>query len=98
MGAARGNAGFRWASTPILVGERLVGVMGLFARQRLSETTLQALGAVADTIALGIARAGAARLWCVCPQEIDDYTNSAPARVPRRPPPRYAILMPSVGA
>ena len=48
-----------FAGYPLVVADRLVGVMALFARQPLTEDTVAALGAVADAVALGIARAGA---------------------------------------
>ncbi len=45
-----------FAGYPLLVAGRLVGVMALFARQPLAESTLAALASVADTIASGIER------------------------------------------
>lgn len=45
-----------FAGYPLVIGERLVGVVALFARRPLPEATLQALGAVADQIAVGIDR------------------------------------------
>ncbi len=45
-----------FAGHPLIVEDRLAGVMALFARQPLEEATLQALAAVADGIALGIER------------------------------------------
>jgi PAS domain S-box-containing protein len=45
-----------FAGYPLVVEDRLVGVVALFARQPLSEETLQALGSIADEIALGIDR------------------------------------------
>jgi signal transduction histidine kinase/PAS domain-containing protein len=45
-----------FAGYPLIVGERLVGVVALFAKQELSEDTLTALSSVADQIALGIDR------------------------------------------
>ncbi|MDQ3043704.1 MAG: PAS domain-containing protein [Chloroflexota bacterium] len=48
-----------FAGYPLLVAGRLVGVMALFARQPLAETTLAALASVADTVASGIERARA---------------------------------------
>ena len=45
-----------FAGYPLILGERLVGVMALFAREELSESTLGALGAVADQIALAVER------------------------------------------
>ena len=44
------------AGHPLMVQDRLVGVMVLFARQPLAEITLKALAAVANEIALGIER------------------------------------------
>jgi two-component system sensor histidine kinase/response regulator len=41
---------------PLIVEERLVGVMALFARERPSPATSKALGVVADSIAVGIVR------------------------------------------
>ncbi|MGH9173942.1 MAG: GAF domain-containing protein, partial [Vicinamibacterales bacterium] len=48
-----------FAGYPLLLGERLVGVMAMFARQPLTAATTQSLASVADTIALGIDRAAA---------------------------------------
>ncbi len=45
-----------FAGYPLLVNHRLVGVMAMFARQPLSETTLKAMASVADEIAVGIER------------------------------------------
>ncbi len=45
-----------FAGQPLLIGDKVVGVMGLFAKQPLSEVVLQALGAVADEVALGLDR------------------------------------------
>jgi PAS domain S-box-containing protein len=45
-----------FAGYPLLVGDRLVGVAALFAPRPLSHTTIEALAAVADQIALGIDR------------------------------------------
>jgi serine phosphatase RsbU (regulator of sigma subunit) len=45
-----------FAGYPLLVEDRLVGVVGLYAREPLSERTIQALGSVADLLALGIER------------------------------------------
>lgn len=44
------------AGHPLIVQDRVVGVMVLFAHQPLPEVTLKALAAVADEIALGIER------------------------------------------
>ncbi len=45
-----------FAGYPLLVEDRLVGVLGMFSRRTLPGTTLIALGAVASAIALGIER------------------------------------------
>ncbi len=48
-----------FAGYPLIVGDRLVGVMAIFARHTLSQTTVRALESVADGIALGIDQARA---------------------------------------
>ncbi len=45
-----------FAGHPLVVDERVVGVMAVFARHPLTETTLHALASVADGIAPGIER------------------------------------------
>ena len=45
-----------FAGYPMMLGDRLVGVMALFAREPLNSETLQALGTVASQIALAIER------------------------------------------
>jgi PAS domain S-box-containing protein len=45
-----------FAGYPLLVGDQIVGVMAMFSRQPLAESTLQALASVADGIALGVVR------------------------------------------
>ncbi len=56
---ARREGMVAFAGYPLVVGERLVGVVALFARHRLGEPTLMALASVADSIALAIDRARA---------------------------------------
>ena len=53
---ARREGMVAFAGYPLLMDERLVGVVALFARHPLHETTLQALASVADQIAVGIDR------------------------------------------
>jgi PAS domain S-box-containing protein len=43
-----------FAGYPLLIEDRVVGVMALFARHSLTEATLTSLGSVANSIALGI--------------------------------------------
>jgi PAS domain S-box-containing protein len=45
-----------FAGYPLVVADKIVGVAAMFARQPLPEATLAALGAIADSIALGIER------------------------------------------
>jgi PAS domain S-box-containing protein len=45
-----------FAGHPLVVDDHLIGVVALFARRPLTEATLQALGSVADEIAVGIER------------------------------------------
>ncbi len=45
-----------FAGYPLLLGDRCVGVMAMFSRQSLSRDSLDVLGTVADSIALGIQR------------------------------------------
>ncbi|MDQ2743207.1 MAG: ATP-binding protein [Chloroflexota bacterium] len=45
-----------FAGYPLVVDERTVGVLAMFARHPLADDTLQALASVADSIALGIGR------------------------------------------
>ena len=52
---ARREGMVAFAGYPLLVGQRLVGVLGLFARQPLPLSALDMLRSVADVIAVGIA-------------------------------------------
>lgn len=53
---AQREAMVAFAGYPLVVGDRLVGVLALFAKHPLPEETLAALSSVADQIALGIER------------------------------------------
>ena len=53
---ARREGMVAFAGYPLLVEDRLVGVMALFARQPLSEATLEAMASVANGMASGIDR------------------------------------------
>ncbi|MGH7846769.1 MAG: GAF domain-containing protein, partial [Candidatus Binatia bacterium] len=53
---ARNERMVSFAGYPLIVQDRVVGVMAMFARQRLSATTLDALASIADSIAQGIER------------------------------------------
>src|ERR1022692_172727 len=45
-----------FAGYPLIIGDRLVGVMAIFARCSLSQATLDAMASIADGLALGIKR------------------------------------------
>src|ERR1041385_1904695 len=53
---AQENGMVAFAGYPLLVEDRLIGVVAIFARHTLSESILDTLGSVADTIAQGIER------------------------------------------
>jgi PAS domain S-box-containing protein len=53
---ARREGMVAFAGHPLIVGDRAVGVMALFARQALTDQVIAALASVADHIALGIER------------------------------------------
>ncbi|MBV8612884.1 MAG: PAS domain S-box protein [Acetobacteraceae bacterium] len=56
LGWARREGIVAFAGFPLVVKDRLLGVLGLFSRKPLSEAVLQALESVAGVIALGIER------------------------------------------
>ncbi len=49
-----------FAGHPLLVDDKLVGVMGMFSRRALTDITIKALASVANAIAIGIERKQAA--------------------------------------
>ncbi len=53
---AQQNNLIAFAGYPLIVDKRAVGVMAMFSKQALTETTLNALASISDTIALGIER------------------------------------------
>src|SRR5262249_52682143 len=55
-GWARREGLVGFAGYPLIVEDRLRGVLAIFSRRPLPEAALQALGSVADVIALGIER------------------------------------------
>jgi len=56
---ARQEGMVAFAGHPLVVGDRLVGVMAMFARKPLNEVAIKALASFAHTIALGIERKSA---------------------------------------
>ena len=53
---ARREGMISFAGYPMIVGDRLIGVVAVFARQPLTSHALSALGTVADAVALGVQR------------------------------------------
>ena len=53
---ARREGMVAFAGYPLIVDDRVIGVMAMFSRSALSESTLHAMSLVADQIALGIQR------------------------------------------
>jgi two-component system, NtrC family, sensor kinase len=51
---ARREGMVAFAGYPLVVEDRLVGIVAMFSRQELAEDTIEALGSVADVIAQGI--------------------------------------------
>jgi GAF domain-containing protein len=45
-----------FAGHPLVIGDKLVGVMAMFSRNQLSDVTLRALESVSNEIAIGIER------------------------------------------
>ena len=52
-----------FAGYPLLVDDRLVGVIALFARRPLSDHTLQAMASISNGIALAIECRWAEQAW-----------------------------------
>jgi PAS domain S-box-containing protein len=76
---ARREGMVAFAGYPLLVADHLAGVMALFARQPLSDATLQAMAAVADQIALGIERKRAEEALRFAEQRLQHVVASSPA-------------------
>jgi PAS domain S-box-containing protein len=53
---ARRSGMVAFAGYPLLVEDKLIGVMAMFAREQLTEETLESLALVAETIAQGVER------------------------------------------
>lgn len=58
-----------FAGHPLVVGQRVVGVMALFARHRLSTEVLEELGSISDTIAQFVDRERTAALLRECDEQ-----------------------------
>ncbi len=94
-----------FAGYPLLVDDRLVGVMALFARRPLTPATLDAMAAVASSVALGIARKQAevvqARLTAAAEHDrarLQDLFEQVPAAVALYRGPHFIIEFANPGA
>ncbi|MEG3849876.1 PAS domain S-box protein [Microcoleus sp. herbarium19] len=67
-----------FAGYPLVVDDRLVGVLAMFSRQKLNESTLIALASVADAIALGIKRKQAEEALARQQQTLRSIIDNAP--------------------
>jgi PAS domain S-box-containing protein len=70
-----------FAGYPLLVEDRLVGVVAMFACHTLTDTTLQALASISNNIAVGIERKRAEEALRASQQVIEGIINAIPVRV-----------------
>lgn len=67
-----------FAGYPLVLEDRVVGVMAVFARQPLSQSTLQAMASVASQIALGISRKQAEAYLRETNEKLQSLVRAAP--------------------
>ncbi|NQE34435.1 PAS domain S-box protein [Microcoleus asticus] len=67
-----------FAGYPLIVDNQLLGVMAMFARQELNESTLVALASSADAIALGIKRKQTEEALAIQKQTLRAIIDNAP--------------------
>jgi PAS domain S-box-containing protein len=67
-----------FAGYPLIVDDRLVGVIAMFSREELKESTLIALGSIADSIALGIKRKQIEEALATQQQTLRSIIDNAP--------------------
>jgi PAS domain S-box-containing protein len=89
-----------FAGYPLVVDDRLVGVMAMFARQPLSDTVLQALGSVSREVGLGIVRKRTEEERNRLQQEVIEAQQSLLAELstPLIPIREGVVVMPLIGA
>jgi PAS domain S-box-containing protein len=68
-----------FAGYPLLVEDRLMGVMAMFARQPMSAATLEAMAAVANQIALGIERLRSQEALGMARRHLEYILSACPA-------------------
>jgi PAS domain S-box-containing protein len=67
-----------FAGYPLIFDDRLVGVIAMFSRQELNESTMIALGSIADSIALGIKRKQIEEALATQQQTLRSIIDNAP--------------------
>jgi anti-anti-sigma regulatory factor len=97
---ARREGMVAFAGYPLVVDDRLVGVMAMFARRQLSDAALQALGSVAREVGLGIARKRAEAERERLQREVIEAQESLLAELstPLVPVKDGIVVMPLIGA
>src|SRR5262244_1130804 len=88
-GWAKDNRMVAFAGYPLLVEDRVIGVVALFARRRLSESILDTLASVADTIAQGIERKRAEEALQASERKLSQIINAIPALIHTARPDGY---------
>ncbi|HIK32416.1 MAG TPA: response regulator [Oscillatoriales cyanobacterium M59_W2019_021] len=86
-----------FAGYPLIVEQKVVGVMAIFARFPLSEVTLNAMAAVADQIAIGINRKQAEEALRVSQQQLKSILSSLQDAVWSLSPQDFGIVYVSPG-
>jgi PAS domain-containing protein len=76
---ARREGMVAFAGYPLLVEDQLVGVLAMFARKPLTGTTLQAMGSVANQIALGIEHKRGEESLRATQDRLEHLISSSPA-------------------
>jgi PAS domain S-box-containing protein len=97
---ARREGMVSFAGYPLVVDDRLVGVLAMFARQPLSEAVLQALGSISREVGLGIVRKRTEAERNRLQQEVIEAQQSLLAELstPLIPLGEGVVVMPLVGA
>ncbi|HZI18500.1 MAG TPA: PAS domain-containing protein, partial [Pyrinomonadaceae bacterium] len=97
---ARQEGMVAFAGYPLVVDERLVGVLAMFSRQTLSDAVLQALGSVAREVGLGIVRKRMERERDRLQREVIEAQQSLLAELstPLIPIREGIVVMPLIGA
>jgi PAS domain S-box-containing protein len=75
---AKSSGMVAFAGYPLIVEDRLIGVVALFAHRRLSESILDTLASVADTIAQGIERRRAEEALQASERNLSAIINTIP--------------------